>query len=179
MKPFKVEVGEDVLADLQRRLDATRWPDEAPDAVPEHGLGLAAARELAAYWRDGYDWRAAEAVLNGFEQHVSDGVHFIAAGDGPPLLLLHGWPSSVWEFVRDHAAARCARDRALAARLRLLVHAGRGASVDRRVRRRAARADASRSGTSATTSRAATGAPASPSGSRTHIPTPCRRCTCT
>ena len=64
-------VGEDVLADLRRRLDATRWPDEAPDAGPEHGFGLAAARELAAYWRDGYDWRAAEAVLNGFEQRVS------------------------------------------------------------------------------------------------------------
>lgn len=101
MKPFEVRVGEDVLADLNRRLDATRWPDEAPDAVSDHGLGLAAARSLASYWRDGYDWRAAEATLNAFEQHVSDdGVHFIAAGDGPPLLLLHGWPSSVWEFTR-------------------------------------------------------------------------------
>ena len=101
MKPFKVRVSDDVLADLNRRLDATRWPDEAPDAIPDHGLGLAAAQELAAYWRDGYDWRAAEATLNGFEQHVSeDGVHFLAHGDGPPLLLLHGWPSSVWEFTR-------------------------------------------------------------------------------
>jgi pimeloyl-ACP methyl ester carboxylesterase len=97
---FAVAVGEDVLADLKRRLDATRWPDEAPDAVPEHGFGLAAARELAEYWRDGYEWRAAEAVLNGFEQGKAEGVHFIADGDGPPLLLLHGWPSSVWEFVR-------------------------------------------------------------------------------
>jgi pimeloyl-ACP methyl ester carboxylesterase len=100
VKPFKVHVGEDVLADLKRRLEATRWPDEAPDASPEHGLGLVAARKLAEYWRDGYDWRAAEAVLNGFEQGTAEGVHFIADGDGPPLLLLHGWPSSVWEFVR-------------------------------------------------------------------------------
>ncbi len=101
MERFAVSVGEDVLADLHRRLDATRWPDEAPDAIPEHGFGLARARELAAYWRDGYDWRAAEAVLNGFEQHVGDGgVHFFATGSGPPLVLLHGWPSSVWEFVR-------------------------------------------------------------------------------
>ena len=102
MTPFEVEVGDDVLADLHRRLDATRWPDEAPDAIPEHGFALGAARELAAYWRDGYDWRAAEATLNGFEQQIVDGVHFLAdgAGDGPPLLLLHGWPSSVWEFVR-------------------------------------------------------------------------------
>jgi pimeloyl-ACP methyl ester carboxylesterase len=97
---FAVAVGEDVLADLERRLEATRWPDEAPGAVPEHGFGLAAARELAEYWRDGYDWRAAEAVLNGFEQGKAEGVHFIADGDGPALVLLHGWPSSVWEFVR-------------------------------------------------------------------------------
>jgi pimeloyl-ACP methyl ester carboxylesterase len=100
LERFAVSVGEEVLEDLRRRLDATRWPDEPPDAIEEHGLGLAAARELAAYWRDGYDWRAAEAVLNGFEQFKADGVHFLAAGDGPPLLLLHGWPSSIWEFVR-------------------------------------------------------------------------------
>ena len=97
---FAVAVGDDVLADLKRRLEATRWPDEAPDAVPDHGFGLAAARELAQYWLDGYDWKAAEATLNGFEQGKAEGVHFIADGDGPPLLLLHGWPSSVWEFVR-------------------------------------------------------------------------------
>ena len=100
MERFAVASARTVLDDLRRRLDATRWPDEAPDAVPEHGLGLAAARALAAYWRDGYDWRAAEAVLNAFEQCMVDGVHFIAEGDGPPLLLLHGWPSSVWEFTR-------------------------------------------------------------------------------
>jgi pimeloyl-ACP methyl ester carboxylesterase len=97
---FAVDVGEEVLDDLRRRLDGTRWPDEAPDAVPEHGFGLAAARDLAAYWRDGYDWRAAEATLNTFEQFVVDGVHVVTEGDGPPLLLLHGWPSSVWEFHR-------------------------------------------------------------------------------
>lgn len=97
---FAVSVGEEVLADLRRRLDATRWPDEPPDAIGEHGFGLDAARSLAGYWRDGYNWRAAEATLNGFEQYVADGVHFLAAGEGPPLLLLHGWPSSVWEFVR-------------------------------------------------------------------------------
>jgi microsomal epoxide hydrolase len=100
MQPFTVSVPDAVLTDLRRRLADTRWPDEAPGAVPEHGLGLGAARELAAYWRDGYDWRAAEAQLNAFAQWTADGVHFIAEGDGPPLLLLHGWPSSVWEFHR-------------------------------------------------------------------------------
>ena len=85
MERFAVSVGEDVLADLHRRLDATRWPDEAPDAIPEHGFGLQRARELAAYWRDGYDWRAAEAVLNGFEQHVGDGgVHFMTPSPPTP-----------------------------------------------------------------------------------------------
>jgi pimeloyl-ACP methyl ester carboxylesterase len=98
---FAVAVGEEVLEDLRRRLDATRWPDEPPEAGPEHGFGLSDARALAAYWRDEYDWRAAEAVLNSFaEQAVVDGVHYFADGDGPPLVLLHGWPSSVWEFVR-------------------------------------------------------------------------------
>ena len=100
MTPFELHVPDDVLADLRRRLDATRWPDEAPDAVPEHGFGLHQARTLAEYWRSEYDWRAAETELNGFQQSVADGVHFIAEGDGPPLLLLHGWPSSVWEFHR-------------------------------------------------------------------------------
>ena len=100
MKRFSVAVPDEALDDLRRRLDATRWPDEAPDAVPEHGLGLHQAQTLAAYWRGEYDWRAAEAELNSFEQFVSDGVHFIAEGDGPPVLLMHGWPSSVWEFHR-------------------------------------------------------------------------------
>ncbi|HEY6887525.1 MAG TPA: epoxide hydrolase, partial [Solirubrobacter sp.] len=101
MTSFSVRVGDDVLEDLRRRLDATRWPDEPPEAGPEHGFGLEAARSLAAYWREAYDWRAAEAVLNSFdEQAVVDGVHYFADGSGPPLVLLHGWPSSVWEFVR-------------------------------------------------------------------------------
>jgi pimeloyl-ACP methyl ester carboxylesterase len=97
---FSVSVGEEVLEDLRRRLDATRWPDEPPEAGPEHGFGLAAARGLAAYWRERYDWRAAEARLNALEQFKVDGLHCIAEGEGPPLLLLHGWPSSIWEFHR-------------------------------------------------------------------------------
>ncbi len=95
MERFSLNVDQAVLDDLHRRLDATRWPDNGPG-----GLALSDARELAARWRDGYDWRAAEATLNGFEQFTVDGLHCIVEGDGPPLLLMHGWPSSVWEFNR-------------------------------------------------------------------------------
>src|SRR5690242_668182 len=95
MERFSVNVDEAVLDDLRRRLDAVRWPDDGPG-----GLALASAQALAARWRDGYDWRAAEATLNSFSQFTVDGVHFIVEGEGPPLLLIHGWPSTVWEFHR-------------------------------------------------------------------------------
>ena len=94
-------VADEVLDDLWRRLDATRWPDDGPG-----GFALGDAQELAAYWRDGYDWRAAEDELLGFSNVESDGLHAIVEGDGPPLLLLHGWPSTVWEFHRVIPALR-------------------------------------------------------------------------
>jgi microsomal epoxide hydrolase len=94
-------VADEVLDDLWRRLDATRWPDDGPG-----GFALSDARELAAYWRDGYDWRAAEDELLGFANVDVDGLHAIVEGDGPPLLLLHGWPSTVWEFHRVIPALR-------------------------------------------------------------------------
>ena len=90
-----------MLDDLWRRLDATRWPDDGPG-----GFALSDARALAAYWRDGYDWRAAEDELLGFSNVEVDGLHAIVEGDGPPLLLLHGWPSTVWEFHRVIPALR-------------------------------------------------------------------------
>jgi pimeloyl-ACP methyl ester carboxylesterase len=92
---YSVAIPQDVLDDLARRIDAARWPDDGPA-----GIGLETVRGLADAWRSSYDWRAAEAELNGFEQWVADGVHCIAEGSGPPLVLLHGWPSSVWEFHR-------------------------------------------------------------------------------
>src|SRR6201999_2367909 len=93
--PGMNRVSDEVLADLHRRLDATRWPDDGPA-----GFALSDARELAAYWRDGYDWRAAEDEPHGFSHVDVDGAHAIVEGDGPPLLLMHGWPSTVWEFHR-------------------------------------------------------------------------------
>ncbi len=102
MKPFSVQVPDDVLDDLARRLAATRWPDSPPGAGWEQGAPLDHVRALVERWRDGFDWRAHEAVLNSFAQFTAPvggiDLHFIAEGDGVPVLLLHGWPSTVWEF---------------------------------------------------------------------------------
>jgi epoxide hydrolase len=103
--PFTVEVPEAELDDLRERLDRTRWPDDLPG--PGYGIPGDVLRPLAAYWRDGYDWRAAEARLNAWPQFRTtiDGarIHFAhlrsPAPDATPLLLLHGWPSSIVEFT--------------------------------------------------------------------------------
>ena len=87
-------VADEVLDDLWRRLDATRWPDDGPG-----GFAMSDARALAAYWRDGYDWRSAEDELLGFSNVDVDGLHAIVEGDGPPLLLLHGWPRRCGSFT--------------------------------------------------------------------------------
>jgi pimeloyl-ACP methyl ester carboxylesterase len=103
---FRLDVHDDVLDDLRARLARTRWPDEIPGSGWRYGSSLGFTRRLAARWRDGFDWREQEAKLNAFEQFrvPLDGIdlHFIhQPGVGPhplPLLLLHGWPGSVWEF---------------------------------------------------------------------------------
>src|SRR5581483_10223966 len=110
VRPFSVAVGDDVLDDLQRRLEMVRWPDEIPGSAGtwRYGTDLAYLQDLMAYWRDGYDWRAQEKAINGFPQFqatVGDvDVHFLhVEGTGPdplPLLLCHGWPGSFWEFHR-------------------------------------------------------------------------------
>jgi microsomal epoxide hydrolase len=103
---FTLHVAEEDLADLRDRLARTRWPDEPPGAGWAYGADLAYLRQLVGHWRDGFDWRAAERVLNQFAQYTVPlagiDLHFIhQPGVGPaplPLLLSHGWPSSVWEF---------------------------------------------------------------------------------
>ena len=106
VRPFTIAVADAVLLDLERRLDATRWPDEVTDSNWAFGTDLQYLRTLAEYWRSGYDWRAQEAMLNRF-QHFTvpiDGInlHFVhepGEGGAPlPLLLTHGWPGSVVEF---------------------------------------------------------------------------------
>jgi pimeloyl-ACP methyl ester carboxylesterase len=100
-------VPDEVLDDLQRRLQHARWPDEPPGAEPwQYGTDLRYLQRLVEYWRTGFDWRAHEAKLNAFPQFVVplDGIdlHYLhVQGRGPdpiPLLLSHGWPGSVWEF---------------------------------------------------------------------------------
>ena len=105
MKPFSVHVEDAVLEDLRRRLADTRWPDEPPGAGWEQGAPLHHVRALAERWRSGFDWRQAEAALNALTQFTAPvsgiDLHFVAEGaSGPPVVCLHGWPSSVWEFHR-------------------------------------------------------------------------------
>jgi pimeloyl-ACP methyl ester carboxylesterase len=107
IEPFRIAVPDAVLADLRERLARTRFPDEIPGSGWTYGTDLAYLRELVAYWRERYDWRAEEARLNGFRQlraRVGDlRIHLIhERGVGPaplPLLVTHGWPGSVAEFT--------------------------------------------------------------------------------
>lgn len=100
-------IADDAIADLKARLSRTRWPDQAPGAPWAYGTDVTYMRDLAEYWRTAFDWRAQEAALNAFPQFVLklDGgrQHFLhVPGQGPnptPLLLMHGWPGSVFEFV--------------------------------------------------------------------------------
>ena len=108
IRPFSVAVPEATLIDLRERLARARFPDEPPGAGWSYGADLAYVKALAQYWRDTYDWRRWEKVLNGFRQFRAPvagiDVHYIhEEGRGPnpmPLLLSHGWPGSVWEFYK-------------------------------------------------------------------------------
>ncbi|MGC4788109.1 epoxide hydrolase family protein [Micromonospora sp. DT178] len=107
MRPFRIDVPQADLDDLHRRIDQTRWPDEIPGVGWDRGVPLGYLRELAEYWRDSYDWRAAEARLNAYPQFVTEidgvNVHFLhvrsAEESATPLILTHGWPGTVAEFL--------------------------------------------------------------------------------
>ena len=108
IRPFTIDVPEEVLVDLQNRLARARLPDQIPGAGWDYGTDRAYLEELLAYWQDGFDWRAQEQVLNRFDHFktVIDGVdvHFIHQRspneDATPLLLTHGWPGSFTEFTQ-------------------------------------------------------------------------------
>jgi pimeloyl-ACP methyl ester carboxylesterase len=107
VEPFEAHVPQRLLDDLAERLRRTRWPDPPPGASGETGIALGDIRDLVEYWRDGFDWRAAETRLNRFSQFraaLSGGrVHFIherGRGRQPfPLVITHGWPGSVFEML--------------------------------------------------------------------------------
>jgi pimeloyl-ACP methyl ester carboxylesterase len=106
-EPFTLNVADTAIADLRERLARTRFPDQAPGEPWAYGTNVDYLRGLAEYWRTAFDWRAQEGRLNAFPQfkaalHDID-VHFLhVPGKGPnpcPLLLMHGWPGSVFEFL--------------------------------------------------------------------------------
>jgi epoxide hydrolase len=107
ISPFRIAIPQAQLDDLHARLDLTRWPDELPGVGWDYGVPLGYVKELAEYWRHSYDWRVHERALNEFPQFTTeiDGqrIHFLhirsANPDALPLIITHGWPGSVVEFL--------------------------------------------------------------------------------
>jgi pimeloyl-ACP methyl ester carboxylesterase len=108
VRPFRVKFPEEALADLRRRVAATRWPERETVEDFSQGVQLEKLRPLVEYWGSGYDWRKAEAKLNALPQFVTniDGldIHFIHVRsrhpNAMPLLMTHGWPGSVFELLK-------------------------------------------------------------------------------
>jgi pimeloyl-ACP methyl ester carboxylesterase len=106
-EPFRIDVPQADLDDLDARLARTRWPDELPGVGWSYGVSKDYLAELAEYWRTGYDWRGHEARLNEIPQFTTtiDGqnVHFLHLSspepDAIPLVISHGWPSTVYDFL--------------------------------------------------------------------------------
>jgi pimeloyl-ACP methyl ester carboxylesterase len=109
IRPFRVSISDEAVADLRRRLQATRWPTKELVKDRSQGVQLATLKELARYWATEYDWRKAEAKLNALPQFVTkiDGVdiHFIHVRsrheNALPLIMTHGWPGSVMELLES------------------------------------------------------------------------------
>jgi pimeloyl-ACP methyl ester carboxylesterase len=108
IRPFQVEIPEEALADLRRRIEATNWPERETVADQSQGVPLALVEKLARYWATDYDWRECEARLNALPQFVTeiDGldIHFIHVRspheDALPLIVNHGWPGSIIEQLK-------------------------------------------------------------------------------
>lgn len=108
IRPFRVNVPEEQLVGLRRRIAATRWPDRETVSDQSQGIQLAKLKPLVEYWGTSYDWRKAEAKLNALPQFVTriDGVdiHFIHVRsqhpNALPVIITHGWPGSVFEQLK-------------------------------------------------------------------------------
>jgi hypothetical protein len=107
VRPFRIDVPEEDLADLRRRIAATRWPERETVADESQGVQLATIQELARYWGTDYDIRRFEARLNALPQFITEieglDIHFIHVKspqeDALPLIITHGWPGSVIEML--------------------------------------------------------------------------------
>jgi pimeloyl-ACP methyl ester carboxylesterase len=108
IRPFRVDVPEEQLVELRRRIAATRWPDRETVNDQSQGIPLAKIKPLVEYWGAGYDWRKAEAKLNSLPQFMTgiDGldIHFIHVRskhpNALPVIITHGWPGSVFENLK-------------------------------------------------------------------------------
>src|SRR5215203_5896531 len=107
VRPFRVDIPEEDLADLRRRIAATRWPSKELVEDRSQGVQLATMQELARYWATDYDWRKGEARLNALPQFMTEivgvDIHFIHVRspheNALPLIMTHGWPGSVFELL--------------------------------------------------------------------------------
>ena len=105
--PFSIRLDDGVLSDLRSRIRATRWPNAAPGNAWSQGTDLAYLSDLLGYWADEFDWRGQERRLNAFHHFRADvdgvRIHFVheraRRGDGIPLILTHGWPSTFAEYL--------------------------------------------------------------------------------
>ena len=108
IRPFQVDVPDEALEDLRRRIAATNWPERETVADESQGVPLAMIQKLARYWMTDYDWRTCKAHLNALPQFITeiDGldIHFIHVRsqheDALPLIVLHGWPGSIIEQMK-------------------------------------------------------------------------------
>ncbi|MEK4274532.1 epoxide hydrolase family protein [Paenibacillus sp. FSL R7-0026] len=107
IQSFRVSVPQADLDDLKNRLERTRWPDELPGVGWDYGVPLNYVKELVNYWSKNYDWRKHEARLNEFPQFITtidgENIHFLHVRspepNALPLLMIHGWPGSIVEFL--------------------------------------------------------------------------------
>jgi epoxide hydrolase len=107
IRPFRIDIPQAALDDLRGRLARTRWADELPGVGWDYGVPLNYVQRLADYWRTGYDWRVWEAGLNRYPQFTTEidgqNIHFLHVRspepDAFPLILTHGWPGSIVEYL--------------------------------------------------------------------------------
>jgi hypothetical protein len=105
--PFRVSIPQAELGDLTDRLARTRWPDELPGVGWSYGVDKDYLTKLVDYWRTGYNWRLHEARLNSYPQFTTtiDGqtIHYLHVNspepDATPLIITHGWPSTIYDFL--------------------------------------------------------------------------------